>query len=728
MMYKKINVFIIGFFSILTIYSNIGFMLYIPLLLYYLIRNIKNIYVFTLSGVLGLIFSFLIKSDFVKSLTTYMIPFLLLIILMLFILWIMNKLVKSIYIYFFLILLNVIMQLVFQKQIDDLLVFMINTGISVLLYAFLERNLIESLTTKNIFFNSSYVEIIISLIAIIGAANLNIYNLNLGLVLSIYFTMYFGQSYKNIYSILYSLITSFIMMFLYKQSDAILLLMITPFYFMRQSFPLLFTNIFCCGLLFVDTNINNLFIIVIMVTSLVYEVIKRFVSKETISDRIITDNIYSQMTSNISNEVLGFAGFLDKFVESFKEPVEFTTVVNDSIKTLLNNNCNNCHMKKECFAYYKTNLYLYLKNLILNNNVSTKEYQYFLNNCIRIREIKDEAIRLNQRINFNNLSTNNNTLIVQLIGVSNAIRKYAIDMVAKQEINTRTIFNFKEQIIAYGYDLTYFEVVKAFEDDFMFEFGISDNDKKEIIKNITTIGNNLFKKTVSIIFLKEEQSISYFRMIPEVKVEILYGYGSLSANQNNICGDNYIIKELNNGRFISAISDGMGKGYQAFCESNNVLNLVSAIVEQSLEVTTALEILNTFYAIQEYLEKYSTLDLLEINRYNKTAKFFKMGATTSYIIKKNGTLQKIINQNLPFGIEDAIDNKELILEDEDLILMSSDGIFENLVECKELDDFIKKIRGETPQKIVFEILNYTINNEIKTNDDATLIALKIKMI
>jgi hypothetical protein len=33
-----------------------------------------------------------------------------------------------------------------------------------------------------------------------------------------------------------------------------------------------------------------------------------------------------------------------------------------------------------------------------------------------------------------------------------------------------------------------------------------------------------------------------------------------------------------------------------------------------------------------------------------------------------------------------------------------------------------------PSGIVFEILNYTINNEIKTNDDATLIALKIKMI
>ena len=69
-----------------------------------------------------------------------------------------------------------------------------------------------------------------------------------------------------------------------------------------------------------------------------------------------------------------------------------------------------------------------------------------------------------------------------------------------------------------------------------------------------------------------------------------------------------------------------------------------------------------------------------------------------------------------------------MLEEDDLILMSSDGIFENIVESEELDNFIKKIRGESPQKIVFEILNYTINNKIKTNDDATLIALKIKML
>lgn len=727
-MHKKINIFIVGFFSILTIYSNIGFMLYIPLLFYYLIRNIKNIYIITISSALGLITSFVINNTFKESLSKYMIPFLLLIILVLFILWIMNKLVKGFYIYLFIIFLNVIMELLFYKGISNYLAFLVNNAISLLLYIFLERNLIESLNSKNLFFNNAYLEIIISIVAIIGAVSLNINTLNIGVCVGIYFTMYFSFSYKNIYAILYCLIISFILMFFFKQPEAILILIISPFYFMKQSIPLLFTNIFCTAFLFIENNINSKLIISIMIISLIFELIKKYISKDMISNEVITNNIYSQITSNISKEVLGFAGFLDKFVESFKEPIEWTTVLSDSIKTLMNNNCNNCHMRKDCYAYYKTNLYLYMKNLLLNNNPQNAEYQYFLNNCIKIRELKDLAYKTNQRLNFNNLNQNNNTLIVQLIGVSNAIRKYAIDMVAKQELSTSTIFNFKEQIINYGYDLTYFEVIKSYYDDFMFEIGIQETDQKEIIKNLTIIGNNLFDKTISVIYIKTDQNILYFKIIPEVKIDISYGYGSLSANQNDLCGDNYLIKEINNGKFISAISDGMGKGYKAFSESDHILKLVSNIIEQNLEVSTALEILNTFYAIQEYLENYSTLDLLEINRYNKTAKFYKMGATTSYIIKKNGSIEKIINQNLPFGIEEGIDNRELMLEEDDLILMSSDGIFENIVESEELDNFIKKIRGESPQKIVFEILNYTINNKIKTNDDATLIALKIKML
>ena len=170
----------------------------------------------------------------------------------------------------------------------------------------------------------------------------------------------------------------------------------------------------------------------------------------------------------------------------------------------------------------------------------------------------------------------------------------------------------------------------------------------------------------------------------------------------------------------------MGKGYRAFYESDLTLKLVEDIIKLNLSTQTALEILNSFYLVQEYLEEYATLDLLEINRYNKSANFFKMGATTTYIFRMDGTIDKIINRALPFGLDEEIMNVSVELKHGDLILMSSDGIFENIIDEEKLKKFIMSIKNEAPQKIVYELLNYTLNNKIKTKDDMSLIALKIE--
>jgi serine phosphatase RsbU (regulator of sigma subunit) len=60
--------------------------------------------------------------------------------------------------------------------------------------------------------------------------------------------------------------------------------------------------------------------------------------------------------------------------------------------------------------------------------------------------------------------------------------------------------------------------------------------------------------------------------------------------------------------------------------------------------------------------------------------------------------------------------------------MSSDGIFENIIDETQLQDYIESIKNLPPQKIVYELLNYTINNKIKTKDDMSIIALKIEKI
>ena len=183
---------------------------------------------------------------------------------------------------------------------------------------------------------------------------------------------------------------------------------------------------------------------------------------------------------------------------------------------------------------------------------------------------------------------------------------------------------------------------------------------------------------------------------------------------------------MKNGRFISAISDGMGKGYRAFYESDMTLKLIEDIIKLNISSDTALEILNTFYSVQDYLEQYATLDFLEINRYDMVANFYKMGATTSYVFKKNGKVEKILNKNLPFGIDDEVDMYSYKLDNGDLILMSSDGIFENIVNVNDFENFINNIKNYPPQRIVYEILNYTITHKIKAKDDMSIIALKVQ--
>lgn len=726
-MSKKINVFIIGFFSILTIFTKIGFLFYIPILFYYLIRNIKNIYIIGPASILGIISVGLLDNKLVLYLTDYLVPNLFLLVVILFVLWIMDKINKSWYIYLFILLLNVFSYFILFKGIENYLAFIILNIFSLLLYAFLERNLIESFTKNNYFYNYAYLEIILAIISVIGASEFYIYNLNLGLLLSVYFVMYFSNVYKNIYSILYCLINTFILIYFYKVSDALILFLIVPFYFLKSVYPMMFINIFSTILVFGNVYFNNYLILSVMCISVLFELLKIFIIKGSFNEEISIDKIHNQITTNISNEVLGFAGFLDMFVDNFKEPNDYITLVHEGVMSLQNNCCGKCPLKKDCFNYYKNNLYVYLKTILLNETLNTSEYNYFLKNCIKINVIKNESLRLNQRYNYQDMPKTNSSLIVQLVGVSNAIRKYAIDLIARPEIPNHLVTLMKEHIISYGYDLTYFEVKKPYEDDYLIEIGLDTIDKEEAIRNLKRISTNTLLKNTSVLFEKEISNIKYFKIIPQVKIDITYGFGSMSKDEN-ICGDNYLIRDLNNGKFISAISDGMGSGYVAFHESNQTLKLIDRIIDQNLDTQTSLEILNTFYAIQKYMEKYSTLDFLEINRYQMKAKFYKMGAATSYIIKHNGSIEKIINKNLPFGIEDYIDNKEIYLEDDDLILMSSDGIFENIENNEDLDIFIKKIRGESPQKIVYDLLNYTINNDIKTNDDATLIALKIKYI
>ena len=716
-MYKKINMCIIAFFIVLSIKFNVGFSLYIPILLYYLIRDIKNIYYFTTLGLISLV---------VFTKFTYLIPFSILMVVILFILWIMNKLNKGVYIYGFVVLLDIMTWFITYKSINNVWQFVISIFISILLYLYLERNYIESIKKKSIFFNSVYVEILIAFLSFASSANIVIKDFNIGFVVAIYFAMYFSTSYKNIYAMLYGVMSMIAGIFYFSIKETIFIPFVCAIYYLPFIYPLMIINVFSVAVLLAQTTYNDYYLLGLMGLSVFFEICKSFIVKTHMSDDIIRDNIYTKVVDKASDEVLSFAAFLDKFAESFKTPSEYNEKLSDAMKVIVQTHCVKCNKQTECFNKYRSNIYIYFRNLLLRGEDQSNDFKEFMRFCIKSKEIDYTTRKLCEQIDFKIVSRNNNALIGQITGVAGALRKYAIDMVSKNEISDKQVIDFKNRLIAYGYDVTYFEVSKNFENDFIIEIGIKDNKYDKIKEPIKYIGDSIFQSRISTSFNKELNRSTYIKVFPEIKLDVLYGFGTISSEGNNICGDNYLIKELNNGKFISAISDGMGKGYSAFCESNMTLNLVEDVIKLNLDSTTALEILNSFYAIQDYLERYATLDLIEINRYTSLARFYKMGGTTSFVVKPTGEMESIQNKNLPFGIDEQLESFDYELHDGDLILMSSDGIFENVESSEELLALIKSIRHYAPQKIAYEIINYAINAKLKAKDDMTLIVLKVK--
>ena len=68
---------------------------------------------------------------------------------------------------------------------------------------------------------------------------------------------------------------------------------------------------------------------------------------------------------------------------------------------------------------------------------------------------------------------------------------------------------------------------------------------------------------------------------------------------------------------------------------------------------------------------------------------------------------------------------EIELNVDDVIVMCSDGVFESLIEENELNQYILNILHLPVEKIVLQIINYIKKNNRITEDDFSLIVLKI---
>lgn len=197
-------------------------------------------------------------------------------------------------------------------------------------------------------------------------------------------------------------------------------------------------------------------------------------------------------------------------------------------------------------------------------------------------------------------------------------------------------------------------------------------------------------------------------------------------------GDSYNFGNGCDGNYMMLLSDGMGSGPEASEESGAVVELIEKFISSGFRECTAINAVNSIMSLKFYEEeKFSTVDLVNIDLYNGQAEFVKVGAAATFI-KRGKDVKVIMSKSLPIGILDKIDADvtEYDLENGDLIIMVSDGVvdYNNENVCKNdwIINYLKENDSNQPKEILEGLIEKSINlSNGKVRDDMTVMVSKV---
>jgi len=230
--------------------------------------------------------------------------------------------------------------------------------------------------------------------------------------------------------------------------------------------------------------------------------------------------------------------------------------------------------------------------------------------------------------------------------------------------------------------------------------------------------------------LKSQNCIHTY--ISQDKQKLKIGIAKTTKSESTISGDTLVTTKLEDGKYLIALSDGMGSGTKARKASKTAITMLEKLLTSGFEKDSSLRIINSsLNAISNQEDMYATLDMAVLDLYAGNLEFIKNGACPTYV-KSNKTVQILKSLSLPTGILNDID---LVVYDKDLqkgdiLLMCSDGILESSEEYTNKELWLKflleEIQTDDVQKIADIVLQEAIDNNYgKPKDDMTVIALKI---
>lgn len=231
--------------------------------------------------------------------------------------------------------------------------------------------------------------------------------------------------------------------------------------------------------------------------------------------------------------------------------------------------------------------------------------------------------------------------------------------------------------------------------------------------------------------LRENKTGCKFTYISDDKYGVQIGVATSTKADSPVSGDSHIETKLEDGKYLVAISDGMGSGPEAMKSSKIAVKMLERLFKAGFDKETSLNLINSTLAATSKEDMYATLDIQILDLFGGNMEFIKNGACPTYV-KRGKEVQLLKAVTLPAGI---LEKSDLVvydydLQEGDMIVICSDGVIEANSEYLNKELWVKylleDLQTDDAQKIANLILEEAIDNDFgRQKDDMTVIVAKI---
>jgi len=326
----------------------------------------------------------------------------------------------------------------------------------------------------------------------------------------------------------------------------------------------------------------------------------------------------------------------------------------------------------------------------------------------------------------------------QLDGVSKAISSIAVKI--EEEIMQDKNFVEEKKKVITALEIKEILVdgieIDKKEDRYFIDVYLKENSKTTENTDVDKIQKVLEKSLNEKLMLNEaktkklsKQGKRVFSYLSADKYIIQIGQATKTKNDSPVSGDSLLQARLNDGKYLLALSDGMGSGPEARKSSQIAIKMLERLLMSGFDKDTSVDLINTTI-MNANEEIFATLDIVIIDLYNGKIEFVKNGACPTYV-KNKKKVQIVKSLSLPAGILNNINltTYDKDIEDQDILVMCSDGILDSNVEYKNKELWVKylleDIETNNSQKIADLIVNEAVDNSYGIpKDDMSLIVCK----